>query len=388
MGFRKFSATQLFDGYKLSDEKLVLITTTEGIIENILPLSEAGDDIEYFTGILTPGFVNCHCHLELSHMKGQISQGTGLVKFVSQVMKDRLSTDAEIYEAIATAEDEMLASGIVAVGDICNNKFTLLQKQKRRLLYHNFIEASGFVPEMAELRFQRSVDIFTSYAEKYAVPVVSNSIVPHAPYSVSEELWKKIIGFPGNHLLTIHNQETAAENEFFLQKKGDFLTLYEMLNTDISFFNPTGKSSLESYLAKFLPNQQVILVHNVHTDETDLTFAKSLRIYNQLYFCLCPNANLYITGQLPNIDSLIKNEVSIVLGTDSLASNNQLSIATEMQTILQHLPSISVEMMLKWATMNGAKALQMDRALGSFEKGKKPGVVLCEANLTESKRLL
>ena len=80
MGFRKFSATQLFDGYKLSDEKLVLITTSEGVIENILPLGEAGDDIEYFTCILAPGFVNCHCHLELSHMKGQISQGTGLVK--------------------------------------------------------------------------------------------------------------------------------------------------------------------------------------------------------------------------------------------------------------------------------------------------------------------
>lgn len=388
MGFRKFSATQLFDGYKLSDEKLVLITTPEGIIEDVIPLSEAGGDVEFFTGILSPGFVNCHCHLELSHMKGRIAQGTGLVKFVSQVMKDRHSTEAEIYEAIAAAEDEMLANGIVAVGDICNNILTLPQKQKGRLLYHNFIEVSGFVPEMAELRFQRAVDIFASYAEKYAMPVVSNSIVPHAPYSVSEELWKKIIRFPGNQLLTIHNQETEGENEFFMEKKGDCLDLYELLNSDISFFNPSGKTSLQTYLSKFLPNQQVILVHNVHTDETDLAFAKSLPVYNQLYFCLCPNANLYITGQLPNIDSLIKNEVSIVLGTDSLASNNQLSIAAEMQMILQHFPSISVEMLLKWATMTGAKALQVDSALGSFEKRKKPGIVLCEANLTGSKRLL
>ena len=388
MGFRKFSATQLFDGYKLSDKKLVLITTTEGVIEDILPLSEAGDDVEHFTGILTPGFVNCHCHLELSHMKGQISQGTGLVKFVSQVMKDRHSTEAEIYEAIAAAEDEMLANGIVAVGDICNNKLTLPQKQKGRLLYHNFIEASGFVPEMADLRFKRAVDIFTSYAEKYAMPVSSNSIVPHAPYSVSEELWKRIIRFPGNQLLTIHNQETAAENEFFLHKKGDFLDLYQMLNTDISFFNPSGKTSLQTYLSKFLPNQQVILVHNVHTDENDLAFAKSLPVYNQLYFCLCPNANKYITGQLPNIGLFIKNEVAIVLGTDSLASNQQLSIAAEMQTLLQHFPTVSIEMLLKWATINGAKALQIDKGLGSFEKGKKPGLVLCDAKLTSSKRLL
>ena len=110
MGFRKFSATQLFDGYKLSDEKLVLITTTEGIIENILPLSEAGDDIEYFTGILTPGFVNCHCHLELSHMKGQISQGTGLVKFVSQVMKDR-HCERRGYKTAILSESEGTVGG-------------------------------------------------------------------------------------------------------------------------------------------------------------------------------------------------------------------------------------------------------------------------------------
>lgn len=381
-------ATQLFDGYRLSGEGLVLITTTEGVVKDIVPLSEAGDNIEYHTGILTPGFVNCHCHLELSHMKGQISQGTGLIKFVSQVIKDRHSTEAEIYEAIAKAEDEMLANGIVAVGDICNNNLTLSQKQKGRLLYHNFIEASGFVPEQADLRFNRAVAIFTSYAEKYALPMVSNSIVPHAPYSVSEELWKRIIQFPGNQLLTIHNQETTAENDFFLEKKGDFLSLYEMLNTDISFFNPTGKTSLQTYLSKFLPGQQAILVHNVHTDEADLAFAKSMPVYNRLYFCLCPNANEYITRQLPNVELFRKNEVPVVLGTDSLASNHQLSITAEMQTLLQHFPSITVEMLLQWATINGAKALQMDKVLGSFEKGKKPGLVLCDAFLTESKRLL
>ena len=253
MSFRKFSATQLFDGYKLSSEEFVLVTTEEGIIENIIPLSEAGDDVEFLSGILSPGFVNCHCHLELSHMKGKIAEGTGLVKFVAQIMNDRHATDAEIQEAIRHAEDEMLANGIVAVGDICNNKLSLPQKKRGRLLYHNFIEASGFVPEMAVTRFKRAVDIYSAFAENYQTPVLSNSIVPHAPYSVSEALWNKIIHFPGNHLMTIHNQETAGENDFFLHRQGDFLKLYELLNTDISFFIPTGKSSLQSFLPKILP---------------------------------------------------------------------------------------------------------------------------------------
>ena len=388
MGFRKFSATQLFDGYKLFNEKLVLVTTVDGTIEAIVPVEEAGDDIEYFTGILLPGFINCHCHLELSHMKGRIDQQTGLVKFVSQVMSTRHFPDDEIYAAIAAAEEEMVAGGIVAVGDICNNKLTLLQKQKHRLRYHNFIEASGFVPEMADTRFKKAADIFAAYAGPYGTPITVNSIVPHAPYSVSDELWKKIIHFPGNHLLTIHNQETAAENDFFLRKTGDFLDLYRQLSTDIGFFDPPGKSSMQAFLPRFLPNQQVILVHNVHTSEADIVFAKSLPIYKQLFFCLCPNANLYISGSLPPVELFIEQGLPIVLGTDSLASNYQLSIAAEMKRILQHFPAVSVETILKWATINGARALRINQSLGSFEKGKKPGVVLCETDLSRSARII
>ena len=104
----------------------------------------------YLKGILSPGFINCHCHLELSHMKGMIPEGTGLIEFVTQVMKDRHLPEDEILQAIEKARIEMLSGGIVAVGDICNNKLTLPQKVKERIIYHNFIEASGFVPGMAD----------------------------------------------------------------------------------------------------------------------------------------------------------------------------------------------------------------------------------------------
>jgi aminodeoxyfutalosine deaminase len=388
MGYYKFRADQLFDGHRFRDKDAVLIMTEDGFFSDILPAPDAGDDILDHTGIISPGFINCHCHLELSHMKDSIPEMTGLVHFVTQVIQNRHTGQEELAAAIETAEDEMFNGGIVAVGDICNNTLTIPQKLKGRIRYHNFIEASGFPPGVAEIRFQRALEIYNDYERQGPRMGSSSSIVPHAPYSVSDELWKKIIHFPGNRLLTIHNQETLAEDELFRDKKGDFLELYSNLNIDISFFDPPGTSSLQNYLPRFLPDQQVILVHNVHTTPDDLRQLKNGQVKCRVYFCLCPNANLYITGQLPKLELLLAETGDFVLGTDSLASNRQLSILAEMQTIHRHLPSVPVEKLFGWATLNGAKALQMDNILGSFEGRKQPGVVLSNNDLSASRRLL
>ncbi len=385
MAFQKFRGDQLFDGYRMLDNQHVLITTEEGTIVDIIPPGEAGDDVQIFTGILCPGFINCHCHLELSHMKGSIPEGTGLIEFVTRVIKDRHHAEDEILQAIEEAESEMLSEGIVAVGDICNNTLALPQKLKNRIIYHNFVEASGLVPEMSESRFERAVNIFNTY-EKQNHSLFSNSIVPHAPYSVSEGLWKKVIHFPGNKLLTIHNQETRAENELFIDKQGEFLKLFKELNFDPSLFKSSGKTSLQTYLQKFLSDQQLILVHNVYTSSEDITYCNSLNRAGKIFWCLCPNANLYINGELPDL-KLFSNS-SVVLGTDSLASNHQLSVLAEMRALRDHFPFIGIEKLLGWATINGAEALQLDNILGSFEQGKKPGLVICEATLSACKRLL
>jgi len=162
--------------------------------------------------------------------------------------------------------------------------------------------------------------------------------------------------------------------------------LYEKMDMDFSFFQPSGKSSLQTYLLKFLKNQSLILVHNVHTSEEDLLFAEMSD--KKISWCLCPNANLYISDQLPAIDLFIKHNCEIVLGTDSLASNHQLSILEEIKTIRKQFPNIAADQLLQWATINGAKALQMDKLLGSFEQGKQPGVILCKNDLSSSGRLL
>jgi cytosine/adenosine deaminase-related metal-dependent hydrolase len=353
----------------------VLITDKEGRVVEMVDKVNAGEDVLYFEGILSPGFINCHCHLELSHMRGHIPVHTGLPDFVLKVINERHYKEEDIVKAIASAEDEMLQDGIAAVGDICNNALTLPQKMTGRMRYHNFVEASGFIPAKAAERFQRTEEFYKLYKD-----VMPSSIVPHAPYSVSPELFSLINEYPDNDLLTIHNQETAAENIFFEKGIGELLKIYENMAIDISFFKPTGKTSLQSWMNYLNKEQTIILVHNVATSALDIEFLQNRKsqIANRTFMCLCPNANLYITNTLPDVNMLIKNECDIVLGTDSLASNHQLSILEEMKTIMQHFPEVEFSTLLKWATSNGSRALRMVEELGSFEKGKKPGIILID----------
>lgn len=111
--------------------------------------------------------------------------------------------------------------------------------------------------------------------------------------------------------------------------------------------------------------------------EEDVLFANEYAAINalSLVYCLCINANLYIENKVPPIERFMKKNCHIVLGTDSYSSNWQLNIWSEVQSVRKHFPHIPFETILQWATLNGAKALQWDDELGSFEKGKKPGVV-------------
>ena len=373
MSWKKYSADQIFDGEKYLDGNTVVVCSDDGTIENIINKTDAGDDVQQLNGIISPGFVNCHCHLELSHMKGLIPEKTGLVDFVFSVVTQRHFPEEEIADAIEKAEQEMIQNGIVAVGDICNNLPTLDQKEQQNLRYHNFVETSGWLPDIANTRFERSKNAFDFFSK-----ISPTSIVPHAPYSVSENLWQLIQPYYAGKTVSIHNQETAFEDELFLQNSGDFVRMYEMMKMDTSFFKPSGKSSLQTYFHKLAKAAQVILVHNTFTKQGDIDFIKQYRAAETVWFCLCANANLYIENALPPLDLLRKNACNMIIGTDSLASNYSLSVLDEMKTIQQHFPTVGLEEMLRWATQNGAKALQMDDALGSLQPGKKPGLVLIE----------
>ena len=369
--YKKLNATHFFYENQLQDSvDKVLIFNEKDEFEECINIKEAGEDVQQMEGILSPGFVNAHCHLELSHMKGMIPAHTGLQEFVKQIVALRQVAPEAIQEAIVNAEAEMMANGIVAVGDISNTLDTLTQKAKHNLAYYSFVELYDLDPSRAADKIEAGLEIQKQFQEN----CVRASLVPHAPYSVTNELWNLLSAHFGIHTISLHNQETPDENDFFKTKTGSFLGMYERTKVNLDFFEATGLSALQSVLPVFKKAHHGILVHNSFTSAEDIQAVHAAM--DNAFWCLCPNANQYIEQTMPPIELLRSEKAKVVIGTDSYASNWSLNILDELKTIQQHHPQIPLEEMIGWATLNGAQALQMDKHLGSFEKGKKPGVVL------------
>jgi len=398
MAYRKFKADQLFDGYHLHGNDKVLIVDDSGKVEGIVPVSESGDDIETFSGILTPGLINCHCHLELSHLKNVIPPHTGLIEFLCSVVTKRDFPREVIDQEIIKAEKEMYDNGIVAVGDIGNTADTAEVKSKSNIRWQNFVEVLGFTDEKADENIQHFRQVANTLEQKRQTSNIKHrtSLVPHAPYSISPKTFKLINELTKDQIISIHNQEHPAEDVLYKTGGGEYLKLFKIFGINGSPFPVTGLSSIRSILPHFNNGQTIFLIHNTFMPEEDVVFAKEYADANglKLVWCLCINANLYIEDKVPPIEMLMKHNCRIVLGTDSYSSNWQLSIAKEIQSIIRATATMprlkavaSLEQVLQWATLNGAKALQWDKELGSFEKGKRPGVVLLENDLSVSRRL-
>ncbi|MFZ9170679.1 MAG: amidohydrolase family protein [Sediminibacterium sp.] len=371
--YHKFKPQSLFTGNTIIDgANRIVVTTKDGTIVDIIPASEAGEDIQELDGLLCPGFINAHCHLELSHLKSAIPTETGLSEFVKQIVPKRAAAPEVIEEAIEAAENEMYNNGIVAVGDICNTADTIAAKTKGKIAYYNFIEIYGLDPLLATQKMNEGLLLQAQFEAANLKAVV----VPHASYSVPVALLELLAKKYGSHTVSIHNQETKAENDFFEKKIGAFVDMYARVGVDLDFFTPTKTTSLQSVLPYLKDAAKCILVHNSFTSEADIKAVQSTT--TDAYWCLCPIANQYIENTMPPVQLLRDQHTNIVVGTDSYASNWSLNMLDELKRIQLHNPQIPLLEMLTWITTNGARVLQMEDKLGSIEFGKKPGLVLIE----------
>ncbi|MBL7721581.1 MAG: amidohydrolase family protein [Chitinophagaceae bacterium] len=390
MNYRKFKADRIFDGYQCHQGK-VWIINEDGIFDNIVTEEEAGENIQMLDGILTPGLINCHCHLELSHLKDVIPPHTGLIEFLCSVVTKRDFSPEVIQQAITAAEKEMYDNGIVAVGDIGNTADTVDVKRKSQIRWQNFVEVLSFTDEKAEENIEHYRKVAATFNTVHGSWIMDNrtSLVPHAPYSISPKTFKLINQLTKNQIISIHNQEHPAEDELYKTGGGEYLKLFKIFGIEQSPFPVTGKSSIRSVLPYFNNGQTILLIHNTFMPEEDVIWANEYATTNglKLVYCLCINANLYIENKVPPIDLLMRHNCHIVLGTDSYSSNWQLSIAKEIEAIKKYFPHIPEESILQWATINGAKALGWQKELGSFEKGKKPGITFLNNNYSSSKKL-
>jgi aminodeoxyfutalosine deaminase len=382
---RKISADLIYTLEGKPIKNGVLVFDDEGKILDVLQDATLDESIEHFTGVLVPGMVNAHCHLELSFMKGQIPRHSGLIEFVKQVVtiRDDFSKETQ-QQSISDADKEMQKEGIVYVGDISNDTRSFFQKQKSNLGYHTFVELFDLGPGGTQQSVETGKETYQSIPQN---ELSGGSMTIHAPYTCTDDLIRFADSFSAENgrILSIHLQEHRDEDTMFIHKSGAWMNLFTEWGIDMDWFEKTGKSALQSTINYLDKNNKWLFVHNTHTSRNDIEFAQQQP--NEVYWCLCPNSNLYIENQMPEFQKFMDSRAQCVIGTDSLASNDRLSILEEMKTIQKKVPQIPFEEILEWATLNGAKLFDKQSILGSFKPGKRPGVNLVENFDIENGRL-
>lgn len=369
---RKIKAHYIFDGKKLHKYATLILNDSQEVEEIIEGDTQEEEGVEFYSGIICPGFVNAHCHLELSHLHNQIPENLGLGAFVHSVISLR-SMPIDM-DALQKADATMFEEGISAVGDISNKNSSNAIKQNSRIYYHTFFELFDLFDDNSMDIFNAGKELFREYNH------IASSLTPHAPYSSSRKLIEKICKHAEHrkYPISIHNQETADENKMFLEGSGNLYRNIITNRNNTEHFYVSSKSSLQTYAPWFTENNHLLFVHNLHISKEDIAFIQELRESNTFTFVLCPLSNIYIEQELPNISLLKEHNIAIAIGTDSLASNKHLSIIKELQCLQENNPHISLEYLLTCATSNGAKALGINKRFGSFAKEACPGVILLE----------
>jgi cytosine/adenosine deaminase-related metal-dependent hydrolase len=356
------------------DGTIISIEDTEGDLKE-------KHSIEFYNGIIIPGFVNCHCHLELSHMKGYTAKGIGLGGFIQQIRSTRDTNEKALVSSVYSADNHMFDEGVVLCADVCNTSDSFNIKKESRIRYINLLEVFGLDPDKAGRRMDE-INKVAGTAREMNLPF---SVVPHSAYSMSLSLFRLLKSESLNNRVTsIHFMETAGEEIFLKNHIGPLMSSYERSGLIPSRFE-TAKSHADIVLNEITPSGNLILVHNTFADNSTI---RKIKKRKNLFWCLCPNSNIYIENKIPPLDLFIDEGCEIVIGTDSLASNENLSILEELKTLQFNFPDISIGDLVLWATMNGAKALGEEEQFGRIETGKKPGLLLLQDVDLQNMKLL
>ncbi|MBX3103012.1 MAG: amidohydrolase family protein [Bacteroidetes bacterium] len=367
---RKIRADSLFDGERVWRDTCLVMDDAGKVLA--LEPADRHPDARRVSGTLCPGFVNSHCHLELSHMAGSIPQGTGMAAFAGHIIRQRDEQNAEAQqEAARLAMDAAYAAGTVAMGDISNSTWTAELKRTHPLYTHTFIELLGARAGTAAEAWQRGIQTLQAFE---GLPA---SLAPHAPYSVSLPLQQRIAAEAerSGGLWSMHFLESLQELEWLTEGTGPLAALLEPFGAASPLMDPV------QLLLEYLPqHQRALLVHCTACAYPQLA---ALAPLDQLYFGLCPRSNVYIHEEEPYYALFPWDAGRVCLGTDSLASNIDLSLWNEVAFLKYKVPVINA---LCAATSSGAAFLGLDWA-GAIRAGKSPGIVHFDRDLFSSEEI-
>lgn len=346
---------------------------TDGRIINVGQCSEGDDIIE---GALVPGFVNGHCHVELSHLHTKFRKGTGMAGFIDQIneLRDWAGRDKKI-ELVQKWMDKMWKDGVSAMADISNDDSSFEVKKNHPMYTRTFLEVFGSEPEMCQ-GVMEDVTELNRTADSVGIDAAPT---PHSCYTMSPQLLSAsaAAGLKRGYI-SYHSQESQEEEDLLRTGTG---AMYEnRKRSGMSTPPVTGESSLKYFIerlaeAKPAPyDERILLVHNVCLSQDDIDAAK--KVMNNVYWAVCPLSNIFIHNALPPIPLMRANGLVIMLGTDSLSSNDDLDMVKEMWCLHDAFPEVPMTEIFTWASLNGASFLGKEDQLGSLTPGKRPGIVL------------
>ena len=343
---------------------------------------------EILEGALVPGFVNAHCHVELSHLHGKFYKGSGMAGFIDQInaLRDWAGRDVKV-RLVQEWMDKMWNDGVSAMADISNDDSSFDVKAAHRMYTRTFLEVFGSEPEMCG-DVMREVTALNVLADDKGIDAAPT---PHSCYTMSPQLLSAsaAAGLSRGYI-SYHSQESQEEEDLILSGTG---AMYEnRVRNGMSTPPVTGESSLKYFITRLADaqpapyDQHILLVHNVCLQQEDIDAAKM--VMNNVYWAVCPLSNIFIHNALPPIDLMRKNGLAIAVGTDSLSSNDDLSMIKEIACIRENFPEVPMTEIFTWASLNGARFLSKEDALGTIAKGKRPGIVLvkgvdAEGNVTK-----
>ncbi len=347
-------------------------------------------------GALVPGFVNAHCHVELSHLHGKFVKGTGMAGFIDQInaLRDWAGRDVKTG-LVRKWMDVMWERGVSAMADISNDDSSFEVKKSHPMYTRTFLEVFGSEPHMCE-GVMTEVKALKKIADTCGIDAAPT---PHSCYTMSPQLLSAsaAAGLESGYL-SYHSQESQEEEDLLISGSG---AMYEnRKRSGMSTPPVTGESSLKYFIDRLADaveapyGQNILLVHNVCLKQDDIDAA--MKVMDNVYWAVCPLSNIFIHNALPPIKLMRDNGLAITVGTDSLSSNDDLNMIKEIACLHENFPEVPMGEIFSWASLNGARFLSKEETLGSLTPGKRPGIVLvnlvdengCVTSDSTSKRII